>query len=516
MRRLEWLGSDLTETISDLTEACLSRLHCHAYSPAYPRTHPEHSGAVETAPGRGLTHAGRAATLSIASIERVVAQMYSFCCSKKVMEPENIARGNQWLIGMLEANNVELPAGCDWVEKGQVPRNWWKGFFQRYPHLSTGYARSVEEARLSAHSEAALREWTGRVLGTGPDADEWRIKGWHGFNLDGMEKYLREQMPQFIAGWSDERIRFEAFHLCYNPARHACYDEKGHALGGAGKSMSIKVVGMKGFRKDRRDCPDGRWITICPLGFGNGRLGFCGFVVQGKLQMDLESERASMSPASSPTTSPATRPAASSIPNEQGGSSRFHVNSSSSARLDCDNEGENPLIPVSSSDTSPPSLCDLLYGPDDTIFACSKSGYTNTVINLEFFKIGISRLKKSNPELFPFVLWLDNASPHCAAEFKDWCLQNGIILMFFRSHSTMPCCMLDNGSFGEYEKTYNVAILAERKEWGGKGRLPFWRSMRAVKKACDAGFKESTLAERQEENQEASRAAFQRARCAAA
>ena len=60
--------------------------------------------------------------------------------------------------------------------------------------------------------------------------------------------------------------------------------------------------------------------------------------------------------------------------------------------------------------------------------------------------------------------------------------------MLFRSHATMWSCALDNGPFAAYEKTYNERVLVERKEWGGKGRLPFYRVMRAVRAACDSAF----------------------------
>ena len=91
-----------------------------------------------------------------ADIDHALAYMFSFSCGKKVMEPETLQRGNEWLIGMLEANAVELPAGCNWLESGVVPKDWWERFFKRHPHLEEGKARSVEEARVVAHSEASL------------------------------------------------------------------------------------------------------------------------------------------------------------------------------------------------------------------------------------------------------------------------------------------------------------------------------------------------------------------------
>jgi hypothetical protein len=43
---------------------------------------------------------------------------------------------------------------------------------------------------------------------------------------------------------------------------------------------------VKGRKKQKRDIASGRWLTICPLLFGDGELGFCSFVVQGKFPVE--------------------------------------------------------------------------------------------------------------------------------------------------------------------------------------------------------------------------------------
>ena len=42
------------------------------------------------------------------------------------------------------------------------------------------------------------------------------------------------------------------------------------------------MVGLLGQRKDKRDTPDGRWISICPMIIGDSDLGFIAFGVWGK------------------------------------------------------------------------------------------------------------------------------------------------------------------------------------------------------------------------------------------
>eukprot|EP01046_Picozoa_sp_COSAG06_P032594 COSAG06_NODE_3270_length_5587_cov_1.993988_6_plen_499_part_01 len=403
-------------------------------------------------------------------IDMAIAQQFSFACSKKVMEPENIQKGNEWLIGFLETNEVELPIDCDWVDNGAAPNSWWKRFFERHPHLSTGHCRSVEEARVSAHSEAAVRQWGDRVMCSGKEKAAQELKGWHGMTVSGIEQVLREQMPHIIVenGWEgdDAAIRRRAFEMCFNPALHGCFDQKGHAMGGAGQQMRMEVVGMKGFRKDCRDTPDGRWITVSPMVMADGLLAFIAFVVQGKIQIDYELEESAAASSSTPTSSApgassAAAAAATTGPATSSSSpdtSRFTMNPSTPASLDCDTEAHNPLHVDNPHDEKPPSLAEVMYGLDDTILATSKSGYSNTKIHLDQFKIGIARLKKTHPELFPMMLWMDNWSGHTDVFFHEFCLQQGIILCLFRSHATMWSCALDNGCFSVYEKTYNEQV----------------------------------------------------------
>ena len=100
---------------------------------------------------------------------------------------------------------------------------------------------------------------------------------------------------------SEEQIKVVAYELCYDMRRQSNFDQKGHALGGGG---NVKVVGVKGERKEIVDSPDGRWLSVCPLVFADGHLAFCAFVLQGKLVMEAAYE--DVSPLVSPVTAPRT------------------------------------------------------------------------------------------------------------------------------------------------------------------------------------------------------------------
>jgi hypothetical protein len=306
------------------------------------------------------------------------------------------------------------------------------------------------------------------IMACGDRKDELELKNWFGLTPSGMEKHLRAELSDYLAteNWSDADIKRRAYELCFNPSLHACFDQKGHAIGGAGQDMRHVVVGMCGQRKDRRDTPDSRWLSVCPMTMGDGKLGFVAFVVQGTIVINSELEKKSDSRRRARMADP-----------------------SSLASLDYEHDDTHH----EAEPDEIPSLGSVLYGLHDTILATSKTGYSNNAIHLRQFEIGIARLKEKHPELFPMMLWLDGWSGHLSLPFKKFCKQQGIILMQFRSHSTMWACPLDNGPFAEYEKVYNKAILRERSQWRGKGWLPFALVMRAVKTACDAAFEKDVV-----------------------
>ena len=97
-----------------------------------------------------------------------------------------------------------------------------------------------------------------------------------------MEKYLREQMPEIIAGWSEDRIKKRSYALCHDPRLQANFDQKGHALGGS----EVKVLAMKYSRRQCADVADGTWVSVCPCATLGGLLLFISLVVKGNFEVD--------------------------------------------------------------------------------------------------------------------------------------------------------------------------------------------------------------------------------------
>ena len=83
-----------------------------------------------------------------------------------------------------------------------------------------------------------------------------------------------------------------------------------------------------------------------------------------------------------------------------------------------------------------------LWG-DDTFLEFTKCGYNNTETMLKIIAWWVEQVGAR----LPFVLWLDNAAMHCTMEVIAALRSVGIIVRFFRSHSTHWACLLDNGVF---------------------------------------------------------------------
>eukprot|EP01048_Picozoa_sp_COSAG05_P011300 COSAG05_NODE_1058_length_6003_cov_11.053862_2_plen_429_part_00 len=292
---------------------------------------------------------------------------------------EDTTQAGRILLAQMDANNMSYPD--TWALTGGPNSDWWRRFFKRQEHLSPGFARMIDESRLTAHSEPAIRDWGSRIDGTSSET----IEGWYGLNPMGMEKFLRESMTEFIkeSGMTAEDIKKRAHALCKDPRLQGVFDQKGHALGGRGK---LRVVGIKGNRKELADIPDGRWISICPLTFADGQLGFLAFVVQGSIPIEkdeqeqekedqeqqqeeeAEKDQENISPPVSPVsaTTPVTIPAPP--------SARFYVDAK--ARLDGDKQHSSGKRKSSCGRMGALSLGRIFYGPEDTFFAATKSGYS--------------------------------------------------------------------------------------------------------------------------------------------
>eukprot|EP01050_Picozoa_sp_SAG11_P018342 SAG11_NODE_2756_length_3006_cov_8.607155_1_plen_538_part_10 len=288
------------------------------------------------------------------------------------------------LILMQDCHHSSVHIPTHWLENGGPSTGWWQKFYKRHPNLSIGKANRLEEVRVTAHTPIAIKKWKEVIMEPNED-------GWFGFTPEGMEKYLRSEMPHIIEGWTDVEIKARAYALCHDPRLQCNFDQKGHAMGGS----EVKVISCKYSRRPCRDITDGTWCSLCPLVNAAGVLLFIALVIKGSFDVD-------------------------------------------------------------------PKLAEVLWGPD-TCLASSATGYSSSEINLEQWKIGIAKLKAERPELFPMCCWLDSWEGHVSMEFRTWCRDEGIILMFFRSHATVWSCMLDNGAFGEYERTYNKEIHRLKK-----------------------------------------------------
>eukprot|EP01047_Picozoa_sp_COSAG01_P023567 COSAG01_NODE_1429_length_10330_cov_4.369759_9_plen_570_part_00 len=236
-------------------------------------------------------------------ISRIIAGFFALSADKTGIghgrDPETLAEGGRLLVCQLDFSEVDYPVA--WAMRGGPGADWWRRFFETHTCLSTGYARMIDVARLAAHTPAAIKDWCGRVLGTNAHKLNEDGTGWHGLNPEGMEKYLKSEMTEFVtaAKMTDAQIKLQAFELCHSPRKQSCFDQKGHALGGGG---NMQFVGVKGERKECMDTPDSDWLSMCTLVFGDGVVGFNAFVKQGKLKIHEES---TPSPPATPPTSPA-------------------------------------------------------------------------------------------------------------------------------------------------------------------------------------------------------------------
>eukprot|EP01045_Picozoa_sp_COSAG04_P019328 COSAG04_NODE_1868_length_5348_cov_6.113524_2_plen_926_part_00 len=392
-----------------------------------------------------------------------------------VLRQFTVDEASELLINLMDCHDAEYPD--TWVEFGGPTEGWWRWFWKdhRAAHLSKGFARRLDEIRMTGQTEPAVRGWFSFVTDPLPDGEEASFgrTGEYGFfTPTGMYHYLLEEMPHKVpkttAGEIDEpALRNLAWELVHDPRRQGNFDQKGHALGGKGNQ---EVIGTKGRRKERRDAADGRWLTLCPLIFGDGSLGFNAMVMQGKIPLD-RTEQAAADAARAAAATTGTPPAANTTADLQPLDDRGTARSWGSVDVPV---GETTLKSV--------------IGHFTTSIGTSKSGYSNNVEHIAMFQEGIKQLVAREPWRLPFVLWLDNWSGHTCAEFRHWCRQTGIILVPFRAHTTTWACPLDNWGFGEYTQQFNAAIEEEKARGLRGGKLSFIAIMRAVAKAFGKAF----------------------------
>jgi hypothetical protein len=236
----------------------------------------------------------------------------------------------------------------------------------------------------------------------------------YGMNPKGMEKYLIEQLPHICAKHDSDPqwITDRAKAMCHDPWLKTNFDQIAphptstptsfDAMSFSRAILTVGVCVQKGHaiggsmitilsckcsRHHCRGVEDATWCSVCPLVNANGELLFIGFVLKGKLMVS-------------------------------------------------DALKENLWAEGSVLEGVP------------KIMANSAAGYSSTKINLAQRKLGIAHLKKTRPELFPMVCWLDSFSGHTDGNFRKFCRPQGVTLMSFMSHSTAWACAFDKQVFG--------------------------------------------------------------------
>ena len=396
---------------------------------------------------------------------------------------------DELVMGLMEAYQVDCPQ--TWHISGGPTKSWWKWFYANpaAAHLSKGIESRLDEIRMTAQTEPAVREWFDRFLKpleAGEEPSCGRTEGYAFLSVTGITAYLKKEMPDFVPKKEggdeidEEALENLAWEICHDPRRQSNFDQKGHSLGGKGK---VYVIGTKGRVKVKRDAADGRWLTIAPLLFGDGKLGFCGIVVQGKFPVDRDeaTEKAAAAVEAATQKDKAAAAAAVSSGDLQSATEDLEAL-----------EQPDPAPPGTMHESNVPVGVPTLrsqLGDFVTSFGSTKSGYSNHDEHLKMWMEGIKELKRREPWRFPFVCWLDNWSGHLSPEFRKFCRANGVIINAFRAHTTTWSCPLDNNAFGRYQKKYNAAIGQENANKGMRiGKLPFGCIMRAVRRAMEHSF----------------------------
>ena len=166
------------------------------------------------------------------SVMVVLVGLLSMADAPHMLKGASRCEADQLLLGLMDAG--ELPYPESWSIRGAASDGWWRWFFQQKEaeHLSEGYPRRLEEIRLTAQTPEAVNGWFDKMLKPDPgyfesEPEHWR--GQHGvITVQGMEHYLRKEMPQFITSKSDAEVRQLAYEMCHDARRQACFDQKGH------------------------------------------------------------------------------------------------------------------------------------------------------------------------------------------------------------------------------------------------------------------------------------------------
>ena len=318
-----------------------------------------------------------------------------------------------------------------WKKNGNAPpKHWWNWFYNlpEIRHIVKRKMNSLSEARAQASRPEVVQKWFDEaerdlqplafkehVLAQYPVIAMCIARGITvAAGLALLPATLAIPTVAYILQKAAADILMN--QLLHDPARNACFDEKGLILSG---TDGLKLLYVKGKRAFARQQEDGTWCSICPLAFFDGH-SRTAIIVEGT------------------------------------STKRIH-----------------------------PDCRANLWG-DDTFLEFTKCGYNNTATMLKIIDWWV----KLEGARLPFILWMDNASMHCTMDVITRLRTVGIIVRFFRSHSTHWSCMLDNGVFCRWNGHYDGELARLTGEWnmqhGASGpRLPLEETLKAIKFATE-------------------------------
>eukprot|EP01051_Picozoa_sp_SAG22_P022034 SAG22_NODE_5115_length_1082_cov_620.009156_1_plen_310_part_10 len=278
----------------------------------------------------------------------------------------------------MDEQDLEYPES--WRLNGGPLPSWWTRFHKRYTHLSLGTPNTLCQARTNASTPAAINGWFDIVeTGKSPTQPDGKDPEWDGFHPEGYFKYLMKNMKQpFLTS------------LLACSLREIENGDKNEVIKNVAKELA--------FSPARQACGDQK--------------GFAAGGQQIKMYATKGGHRYS-------------------ICNPDGQWVTITLVTSADGR-----KLFSGLTMKGSMKINPADAAAALDGMDHTKLSESASGYSNSKINLQLWEKFKEHQPDTHPGVFPLNLWMDNWSGQITPEFKKWGLENGVIQIMFRSHST--------------------------------------------------------------------------------
>ena len=379
---------------------------------------------------------GRAAIVPLRVMDAIAGWM-SYCDGAEVrMQVTTEERGSAVLMAMDEAG-AEYPVS--WTLNDGPDDSWWKRFLRQYDHLSLGKPNGICEARTSASTVPAINGWFDKVE-LGIDSDGKPLDDWHGVNPEGYAKFLKKNWGH-EGGFLSRKLNCSVEEI---------------ENGNMDATILVLATDMV-YNPKRHVCEDQK-------GFASGGSG------KGRVYSTKGGHRYSK-------VTPDGQWITITLATAADGTVLF---TSLTVKGSCRITGDQ--------------AAEALFGDTQTQLSTSKSGYSNGTLHVQMWEKFLEHQKETHPDIFPLTLWQDNWSGQVTAAFKKLCLDNGIIVMMFRSHSTHWACWLDKFTFWcagpsaavvsaastsiansgcvrrIFESEYNRRHTIAMREWQGRGK----------------------------------------------